>query len=160
MQTNTLDITTPSDRELRMTRVFNAPRDLVYDAWTKPELVRRWLGARNGWTMAICEMDLRVGGAYRWVWHNADGTDMGMGGVYREIVRPERVVSTEKFDEPWYEGDAINTLELVERDGKTTTTLTTLYDTREIRDAVLDSGATTGVGESFDQLERLLASLQ
>src|SRR6267143_2888304 len=91
-----LKITTPSDREIAMTRVFDAPRNLVFDAWTKPELLKRWLGVRAGWSLAVCEIDLRVGGAYRYVWRkDSNGTEMGMRGVYREIVRPDRLVSTE-----------------------------------------------------------------
>jgi uncharacterized protein YndB with AHSA1/START domain len=151
-----LEITTPTDREIVMTRVFNAPRRLVFDAWTKPELLRRWLGVRAGWTMAVCEVDLRVGGSYRYVWRGPDG-DMGMGGVYREIVRPERIVCTEKFDDPWYEGEAIDTLVLVEADGKTTVTTTVTYVSREVRDAVLKSGMASGVGESYDKLDEVLA---
>jgi uncharacterized protein YndB with AHSA1/START domain len=154
-----LEITTPSDREIAMTRVFDAPRQLVFDAHTKPELVRRWLGFRAGWTMPVCEIDLRVGGSYRYVWEKNDGTyRMGMGGVYREIVAPERIVNTEKFDDAWYPGDAIDTLTLVERNGKTTLTMTVKYASKEARDGVIKSPAASGVAESFDNLEALLAS--
>ena len=83
-----LQITTPSDRENAMTRVFDAPRNLVWDALTKPELLKRWLGVRGGWRLDVCEIDLKVGGKYRYVWRGAKGAEMGMGGVYREIVRP------------------------------------------------------------------------
>src|SRR5207247_8670465 len=101
----TLQLTTPSDREIAMTRVFDAPRKLVFDAHTKPELVKRWLLGPPGWSMPVCEIDLRVGGRFRYVWRrDNDGTQMGMGGVYREIVAPERIVNTEKFDEAWYPG--------------------------------------------------------
>ena len=117
----TLQITTPSEREITMTRVFDAPRSLVFDAWTKPELLKRWLGVRGGWSMAVCEVDLKVGGTFRFVWRKgSDGTEMGMGGVYREIVRPERLVNTESFDNPWYAGEALDTMVLVERGGRTT----------------------------------------
>jgi uncharacterized protein YndB with AHSA1/START domain len=153
-----LKVTTPSDREISMIRSFNAPRDLVFDAWTKPELLKRWLGVRGGWSLAICEIDLKVGGKYRWVWRHKDGKEMGMGGVYREIVSPERIVSTEKFDDPWYEGEAIVTLTLIEQKGKTTITESILYDSKEIRDAVLKSPMESGVAESFNLLEQLLAS--
>ena len=81
-----LQVSTPSDRELAMTRVFDAPRSMVFDAWTKPELLKRWLGVFGGWTFAVCEVDLRVGGKYRFVWRGKDGNEMGMGGVYREIA--------------------------------------------------------------------------
>ena len=153
-----LEIRTPSDREIAMTRVFDAPARLVFDAWTKPELIKRWLGVRAGWTMEVCEVDLRVGGKYRFVWRGPDMT-MGMGGAYREIVPPVRLVSTEKFDEAWYDGEALDTIELVERDGKTTVTTTVRYASREVRDAVIKSGAASGVAESYDKLEELLPSL-
>jgi uncharacterized protein YndB with AHSA1/START domain len=153
-----LEVTTPSDREIAMTRVFNAPARLVFDAWTKPELIKRWLGVRAGWTMAVCEVDLRVGGAYRFVWRGPDMT-MGMGGLYREIDRPVRLVSTEKFEDPWYEGEAVDTMVLVEHDGKTTVTTTVRYVSREVRDAVIKSGMATGVAEGYDKLAELLPSL-
>ena len=155
-----LQVTTPSDRELAMTRVFDAPRSMVFDAWTKPELLKRWLGVFGGWTFAVCEVDLRVGGKYRFVWRGKDGNEMGMGGVYREILRPERIVSTEKFDDPWYEGDAIDTTTFVERGGKTTMTTTVLYASKEIRDAVLKSPMESGVAKSYDKLAEVLAATQ
>jgi len=154
-----LEISTPSDREILMTRVFDAPRELVFEAHTRPELVKRWLLGPDGWSMPMCEIDLRVGGAYRWVWRrDSDGTEMGMGGVYREIVRPERIVSTEKFDDAWYSGEAVNTLVLVERGGKTTLTSTVLYESQAARDGVLKSPMASGVAESYDKLAELLAS--
>src|SRR6266567_3677248 len=112
-----LQLTAPGEREIVMTRVFDAPRKLVFDAFAKPELLRRWLLGPPGWSMPVCEIDLRVGGAYRYVWRrDKDGTEMGMGGVYREIVAPERVVATEKFDQSWYPGEAVGTFVLVEQD--------------------------------------------
>src|SRR5260370_3865932 len=107
--TGTLKLTTRGDREIVMTRAFDAPRRLVFDALTKPELVKRWLLGPPGWSMPICEIDLRVGGTYRYVWRNTDGREMGSGGVFREIVRPERIVATEKFEQPWYPGEALAT---------------------------------------------------
>jgi len=154
----TLKVTTPSDREIEMARVFDAPRRLVFDCLTKPELLKRWLGVRGGWSMVVCEVDLKVGGTYRFVWRGPDGKDMGMGGVYREIVPPERLVATEAFDDPWYPGEALDTTVLVEQGGKTTVTTTVLCDSQEIRDAVLKSGMTRGVAESYDKLDELLAS--
>src|SRR5438093_5936524 len=97
--TGKLQITTPSDRELAMTRVFDAQGRLVFDALTKPDLVRRWLLGPDGWSMPVCEIDLRVGGNLRYLWRHADGREMGMRGVFREIVRPERLVHTEVFDD-------------------------------------------------------------
>ena len=107
-------VSTPSDREIQVVRDFGAPRQLVFDAFTKPELVRRWLLGPPGWTMPVCEIDLKVGGAYRYVWRKAGVADMGMGGVFREIVPPGRVVATEKFDESWYAGEAVDTTVFVE----------------------------------------------
>ena len=104
-----LRITAQGDRELVMTREFAAPRQLVFDAWTKPALLKRWLGVHNGWRLDVCEVDLRVGGAYRFVWRGPDRAEMGMGGVYKEVVVPERFVSTERFDQSWYPGGAVGT---------------------------------------------------
>src|SRR3954471_17741721 len=103
--TGALQVTTPTDREIVMTRVFDAPRRLVFDAFTRPELLKRWLGVLGGWSLEVCEVDLRVGGTYRYVWRGPDGTAMGMRGVHREIVPAERIVATEVFDDPWYEGE-------------------------------------------------------
>lgn len=153
-----LQVTTPSDREIAMTRVFDAPRGLVFDAWTRPELLKRWLGVRGGWTFAVCEVDLRVGGAYRFVWRGPTGAEMGMGGIYREVVRSERLVATEKFDEAWYEGEALDTTTFVERGGKTTATTTVLYASRAVRDSVLQTPMLTGVAESYDKMAEVLAS--
>jgi len=155
----TVKIVPQGDRELVMTRVFDAPRTLVYDAHTKPELVQRWLLGPPGWSMPVCEMDVRMGGKYRWVWrHEKNGTEMGMGGVYREVVAPERIVSTERFDEAWYPGESVNTLVLVEQGGRTTLTQTMLYESREAREAVIKSGMEKGVEASYDRLDALLAS--
>ena len=154
-----LKLTTAGDRELVMTRVFDAPRRLVWDAHTKPELVRQWLLGPPGWTMPVCEMDVRVGGKYRWVWRkDSDGSQMGMGGVYHGVVEPERLVATERFDEAWYPGEALNTLVLVETGGRTTLTQTMRYESREARDAVLKSGMESGVIASYDRLDAVLAS--
>ncbi len=154
-----LRITTPSDREIAMTREFRAPRALVWEAYTRPEHLTRWLGVHNGWTFPVCEMDLRVGGSYRWVWRAPNGTEMGMGGVYREIVPGVRIVATERFDNPWYEGEAVDTVELSESAGITTLIMTVLYDSKAIRDAVLQSPMETGVAAGFDTLEGLLPTI-
>ena len=155
----TLKVTTPSDREIAMSRAFDAPRRLVFDAWTKPELLKRWLGAFGSWSLAVCEIDLQVGGSYRYVWRNADGREMGMGGVYREIVRPERIVTTEKFDESWYPGEAVVTIALSQQGSRTVATTTVLYETREARDIALNSGMKDGVAMSYDKLAEILASM-
>ncbi|MBS1910480.1 MAG: SRPBCC family protein [Bacteroidetes bacterium] len=160
MMAHALTLTTPSDREIAMTRTFDAPRDMVFEAFTRPELIKRWLGVQNGWEMVVCEVDLRIGGTYRYVWRRTDGMEMGMGGTYREIVRPERIVTTESFDQSWYPGSAVGTVTLVERDGVTTLTLTVLYDSREARDLVLQSPMESGVEAGYRQLENVLASLR
>ncbi len=156
---NTLQVATRGDCEIVMSRVFEAPRQLVFEACSKPEFVRRWLLGPDGWSMPVCEIDLRVGGSYRYVWRHSDGREMGMGGVYREIVVPERIVATEKFDEAWYPGEAVGIILLVEQSGKTTLTQTILYDSRETRDAVLNSPMEKGVAASYDRLEAVLASM-
>jgi len=157
--TGTLKLTTPSDRELALTRVFDAPRRLVFDAWTKPELLKRWLLGPGGWSLPVCDVDLKVGGAFRFVWRHTKGKEMGMGGVYREVSPPERLVHTEKFDESWYPGEAVITVTFAEQAGKTTVTTTILYESREARDAVLASPMEGGVAQSYDRLAELLASL-
>ena len=149
-----LIVTTPTDREIVMTRVFDARRRLVFDALTKPELLKRWFGPR-GWSLVVCEADLKVGGAWRWVLRGPDGRDMGMRGVYQEIKPPERLVSTESFDD--YPGESLNTLILSEEDGKTTFTITVRYASQEIRDAVIKSGMEHGAAECYDKLAEMLA---
>jgi uncharacterized protein YndB with AHSA1/START domain len=152
--TGTLKVSLPTDREIVMTRVFDAPCRLVFDALTKPELLKRWFGPR-GWSLVVCEADLKVGGAWRWVLRGPDGRDMGMRGVYQEITPPERLVSTESFDD--YPGESLNTLILSEEDGKTTFTITVRYASQEIRDAVIKSGMEHGAAECYDKLAEMLA---
>jgi uncharacterized protein YndB with AHSA1/START domain/uncharacterized glyoxalase superfamily protein PhnB len=156
--TGNLKLTVVGDREIVMTRVFDAPRSLVFDAMTKPELLKRWLFGPPGWSFAVCEVDLKVGGAYRYVWRGPDGTEMGMGGVHREIVPPERIVCTQLFDEDWTGGEAVGTMVLTERDGKTTLTNTVLYSSREARDAVLKTPMEHGMAMGYDRLAELLTS--
>jgi uncharacterized protein YndB with AHSA1/START domain len=153
--TGTLKVTTPADNEIVMTRVFDAPRRLVFDAFSKPELLKRWFGPR-GWSLVTCEVDLRVGGGFRFVLRSPDGKDMGMRGVYREIVPPERSVHIESFDD--YPGESQVTAVFSEQGGKTTLTATILYPSREVRDAVIRSGMEHGAAESYDRLAELLAS--
>jgi uncharacterized protein YndB with AHSA1/START domain len=155
-----VDVTTPSDREIRVTRVFDAPRRLIWDCHTKPELVRRWLLGPDGWTMPVCEIDLRVGGHYRYVWRSdADGNEFGFRGEYREIVSPERIVHTEWPDdgEGNEVGNAFCTLTLTEQGGRTTLAYGMQFPTRESRDQALQSGMTDGMSTSYDRLERVIA---
>ncbi len=147
-------ITTPGDREVTMTRRFDAPRALVFEAWTNPEHVPHWMLGPEGWTMPVCEIDLRVGGTWHFVWRKADGAEMAMTGVYREVKPPERLVSTEKWGPEWPE--TINTLTLSEKDGTTTLTNTVLYPSTEARDAALKTGMKEGATQSFDRLARYL----
>ena len=153
--TGTLKVTTPGDREIVMTRVFDAPRHLVFDAFTTPDLLKRWFGPR-GWSLVVCEVDLKVGGGFRFVLRGPDGTDMGMRGVYREIVRPERSVHMESFDD--YPGESQVTATLVEEGGRTTLTVTVLYPSQQVRDIVIKTGMEHGAAESYDKLAELLAS--
>jgi uncharacterized protein YndB with AHSA1/START domain len=158
MPTYTLKLATPSDREIAMIRTFDAPPSRVFDAFTRPELVKQWLGVRRGWTLPVCEIDLRPGGAYRYVWRGPDRAEMGMGGVFKEIDGPHRIVCTERFDHPWYEGDGLNTTTFVEDGGRTTVTMALRYQSKEVRDAVLRSPMESGVAESLDLLEQQLRS--
>jgi uncharacterized protein YndB with AHSA1/START domain len=153
-----LEITTPSDREIRITRRFDAPPTLVWDAYTRPELVKRWLGAMPGWSWAVCEMDVREGGRYRWVWRGPDGAELGLGGTYREVVPAERLVSTERYDQQWYEGEAVGTVEFTESKGGTLLVTTLRYASKAVRDAVLQSPATSGMEAGYAILDELLAS--
>jgi uncharacterized protein YndB with AHSA1/START domain len=139
-----------------MTRVFDAPRRLVFEAFSKPELLKRWFGPR-GWSLVVCEVDFRVGGGFRFVLRGPDGKEMGMRGVYREILPPERSVHMESFDD-YPGGDSQVTGVFVEQGGKTTLTTTVLYSSKEVRDMVLKSGMEHGAAESYDRLAELLAS--
>lgn len=149
--------TTPSDREIEMTRLFDAPRQLVFDAFTNPAHVPHWFGPR-GWSVPVCEIDLRPGGSWRYVLSGPDGEEMGMSGVYREITPPERIVTTESFDD--YPGESLNTLTLTEEDGKTRYTVTVLYADKETRDAVLASGMSEGAAETLERLAEHLEALE
>ena len=166
-----VQVATPSDREVVVTRVFDAPRELIWDCHTKPELVKRWLLGPPGWSMPVCVVDLRVGGRYRYVWRNdADGSQFGSFGVHREIAAPERLVTTELMDgldgqpmdieNPRMEGEpAINTMTLAESGGRTTLTISMLFPSKEVRDMAVQSGMTDGMAQSYDRLEEVAASL-
>jgi uncharacterized protein YndB with AHSA1/START domain len=155
-----LTIVASGDFDIVMTRALDAPPGMVFDAFTKPELVKRWLLGPDGWTMPICEIDLRVGGNYKYVWRReSNGKEMVITGTYKEIVVPERIVSTEQFQDPWYPGEAITTLQLTQQGNRTQVTQTMRLPTREARDGVLKSGMESGVEASYKRLERILASL-
>ncbi len=155
----TVEITTPSDREVTITRVFNAPRQLVWDAHTKPDLLRRWFGPPS-WTLTECRVDLRPGGEWRYVMEKDTGEKMGLGGIFSEILAPARMVTSETFDDPWYEGSATDTSTFTEHDGKTTLAVTVLYDSKEIRDMnISTSGMTDGMELAYVRLDEVLPSL-
>lgn len=151
-------VTTPTDTEIIMTRVFDAPRRMVFDAWTRTELVQRWYGAR-GWNIYECDIDLRVGGRWRFVWRGPDGTDMAAGGTYLEIVPPERLVYSESFDDHWYPGESLVTHVLLEQDGRTTLTTTLRYPSQKVRDIVIRSSMELGVAEGYERLDEMLAGM-
>jgi uncharacterized protein YndB with AHSA1/START domain len=153
--TSTTTLTTLSDVEISISRDFAAPRTLVFDAHTKPEHVSQWLLGPEGWTMPVCEIDLRPGGSWHFVWRRDDGTEMEMRGVYHEVVPPERIVNTERWGPEWPE--TVNTVLFTERDGKTTVTQTVRYPSKEARDAALATGMMTGVERSYELLDALLA---
>ena len=159
MTTATVNVTTPTDREVVIRRSFSAPRSLVFDAHTRPQLVRRWLLGPPGWTMAVCEIHLRAGGTYRYELHGPEGEVMGWGGVYREVVSPERLVATELFDQDWTGGGTVNTLVLAEHEQRTDLTLTILYTSKDARDGALASGMTIGMEAGYGLLDTLLVAL-
>ena len=156
----TLQVTTPSDREIVLTRAFDAPRDLVFEAWTNPEHVRHWWGLRES-TMLLCEADVRPGGSWRYVTTAQDGAEVPFTGVYQEVTPPERLVYTEMYDvEPFNSGDpAVNTVTFTPEEGGTLVTVTTVYPSKEVRDFVLSTGMEAGAAESYDRLAEHLTTL-
>jgi len=150
-------VTTPSDREIIITHIVAAPRRLVFEAYTNPEHLPHWMLGPEGWSMPVCEIDLRPGGAWHYVWRRADGTEMEMRGLYREIVPPERLVCTESWGGDWPE--TLNTLVLSEESGKTTITQQVLYPSKEARDAALKTGMKEGIVQSFERLANYLATM-
>ena len=156
---DTFKVTTPSDREIVMTRLFNAPRHLVFEAMSKPEHVRRWWGnLGEGYSVPVCEIDFRVGGKWRFVNRHPKG-EAAFYGVYREIDAPGRVVFTEIF-EPFPDAESVVTSVLTEENGKTRLTATCLYPSKEVRDMVIGTGMEKGAGLSYDRLEDLVGELQ
>lgn len=162
MTTDKAQVTLPSDREVKVTRSFRAPRAVVYRAYTEPELVRRWLLGPPGWTMPICEMDVRVGGQYRWRWRSEDeGNEFGFSGTFREVQPPSRIVHTEAYDPgtvggPYPGQPALVTVTFTEDAGVTTMTSLIDFGSKEARDAAVATGMTDGMEQSYQLLDRLL----
>jgi uncharacterized protein YndB with AHSA1/START domain len=156
---DTFRVTTPSDREIVLTRLFDAPRHLVFEAMTKPEHVRRWWGALDpDPSVPVCEIDLRVGGAWRFVGRSPGG-DAEFHGVYREIVPPSRLVFTEIFA-PFPDVESVVTSEFTDEDGKTRMIVRCVYPSKDVRDMVIDSGMSGGAALSYDRLEEVARELQ
>jgi uncharacterized protein YndB with AHSA1/START domain len=157
---NKLDIKLPTDREIVITRSFDAPRNLVWDAHTKPALVRRWLLGPPGWEMPVCRIDLRVGGEYRYEWEDKGrGIKMGMGGTFTAVKEPEHIGAREKFDDDWTGGETEVSQVFTEKSGKTTLVMTVLYASKEARDGAAKSGMTDGMEAGYSRLDEVLASL-
>jgi len=156
---NALKVTTPTDREIVITREFDAPRELVWDSMSRPELLKRWLLGPPGWEMTVCEEDARPGGMFRWAWSGPDGAIMSMSGVYREVVPPERCVRTEVFDTGCVPGggEQLATLVLTEMGERTLLTITLLYDSKEARDGAAASGMEQGMAAGYERLDEILA---
>jgi uncharacterized protein YndB with AHSA1/START domain len=158
MTTEAVKVTTPNDLEIVMKRVFDAPRRLVFEAFVKPEHLKRWLLGPPGWEMVVSNVATKVGDRYRYEWRNAAGRQFGTGGVCREFVPPERIVHTESMDgQP---GESLVTTSLIEQAGKTTVTMTLRFESREIRDLALKSGMEQGVAASYDRLAELLSTME
>jgi len=151
-------VTLPTDEQILITREFDAPRHLVYKAWTTPELVKRWWSGGHG-EVTIAEIDLRVGGTWRYVMVANEGFEVGFHGEYREIVPDERIISTEVY-EGMPEGEALNSLTLTEADGRTTLSILVQHSCKEHRDAHINSGMEAGMQKSMDLLEQVAVSLR
>jgi uncharacterized protein YndB with AHSA1/START domain len=153
-------VTLPNDRDVVVVRLFDAPRNLVFDALTKPELIKRWMLGPPGWSMPVCEMDVRPGGKYVWRWRSDDdGKEFGFAGEFREVVRPSRMVHVERFDPGdvgGEMGEALVTTELTEANGVTTQTMTIHYESKDVRDAALKTGMTDGMEMSYQKLDDVL----
>ena len=157
---DTFKVTTPSDREIVLTRLFDAPRHLVFEAMSKPEHIKQWWGnLGDGYSVPVCEVDLRVGGAWRFANRTPKGETAVFYGVYREVAPPERVVFTEIF-EPFPDGESVVTAVLTEEQGKTRLTATCLYPSLEVRDMVLQTGMEKGAALSYDRLDEVAKRLE
>jgi uncharacterized protein YndB with AHSA1/START domain len=162
MTIDTAQVTLPSDREVQVRRSFKAPRAMVYRAYTEPELVRRWLLGPPGWSMPVCEMDVRVGGRYRWRWRSdEDATEFGFSGTFREVEPASKLVHTEAYDpgtvgDDFPQNDALVTVTFREDAGVTTVTSLIDFGSKEARDAAMATGMTDGMEQSYQGLDRIL----
>jgi uncharacterized protein YndB with AHSA1/START domain len=158
VSSGTATVTLPTDEQILITREFDAPKHLVYEAWTTPEHVKRWWSARRG-DVTIAEIDLRVGGKWRYVMVTEDGFEVAFHGEFREIVPNERIVATEVY-EGMPDAEAVNTLTLAEMDGRTTLTILVQHTSKEHRDAQIESGMAAGMQDAMDLLEEVAVSLR
>ena len=156
---NPMQVTTPNDTDLLLVRAFHAPARLVYRAWVDPTLVPRWLGKLRTWQMVECQIDARVGGAYRYVWGDAEGRTMGVNGQFVELIPNEKIVSTEQFDDPWHEGDVVGTVTFAEQDGVTTVSMLLRYDSQRVRDEIVASNMARGIVSSYAALDEVLLDI-
>lgn len=147
----------PSEREIRFTREFDAAIGQVWDAFTRPELIKKWMIGPGGWSMPVCEVEPRVGGTFRYQWASDDGAQtIGMGGVFIAFDPLRLIKCTQVFDEDWTDGEAVGTLSLTERGGKTVMENTILYKSKATRDAVLRTPMERGMAAGFDRIDRML----
>jgi uncharacterized protein YndB with AHSA1/START domain len=152
-------VTLPTDTQILISRDFEAPAHMVYQAWTKPELIKRWWSARRG-EVTLAEVDLRVGGAWRWVMVTEGGFEVAFHGEYRELIPNERIVCTEVYEGfPEADAEAVNTMTFTEKDGRTTLTLLVQHKNQEHRDAHINSGMEAGMQDAMDLLEQVAISL-
>jgi uncharacterized protein YndB with AHSA1/START domain len=155
-----LEVTPVGDREVLITRDFAAPRDLVFACWTKLHFVRQWLSGPDGWTFETCDIDLRPGGGYRYVWRHVNGKRMGLTGTLKDVAHPERLVSTEIFDDDWTGGETLVTALFTESGGTTQLAQSVLYSSRQAREGALFTGMTEGMEMGFARLDRVLAGME
>ena len=156
-KTGVTNHSTPSDTQMRFTRVVDAPARLVYDTYVKPEHLQKWMLGPEGWTMPICEFEPRAGGAWRYGWRKGDGAEMIMSGIVKDIVPNSRIVTTERWGPEWPE--TLNEVTFVEANGQTTITTTVTYPTKKDRDAAMETGMRSGIEASYVRLEKLLETL-
>jgi len=157
-KTGVTEFSIASDTQVKFVRVVNAPRDLTFEVYTKPEHLTQWLGGLEGWTMPICEMEPKAGGSWRYGWRKDDGTEMIMGGLVKEFVVNQRITTTERWGPEWPE--TINTVEFAEANGQTTITTTITYPSQEARDAAIQTGMMDGLDVSYARLDTLLEKLR